>query len=129
MALARARGGYDELAVGELTAFLRQHEQSYDLVVSADALVYCGDLGEFAAAAAGALQPGGALVFTLERAEPGEAEAGYRLNPHGRYSHTGAHVSAALTGSSLSLLQIEDQILRLEGGTPVHGLVIAAIRD
>jgi predicted TPR repeat methyltransferase len=94
--LARQRGGYDELVVAELTAFLRQRERSFDVVVSADTLVYFGDLAEVLAAAATALRPQGGLVFTLERAEPGQADKGYQLRPSGRYCHTREYVEVML---------------------------------
>jgi len=114
VALARERGGYDELVVGELTAFLSQHPCSYDLIVSADTLVYFGELAGFAAAAARALRPGGALVFTLERAEPGEAETGYRLSPHGRYSHTREYVARVLADAGFVGVVLSEASTRKE---------------
>lgn len=41
---ARERGGYDALAVAELTAFLNERPDAYDLIASADTLVYFGAL-------------------------------------------------------------------------------------
>jgi Predicted methyltransferase (contains TPR repeat) len=96
VALARERGVYDDLVVEELTAFLRKHAQTSDLIVAADTFVYFGDLTQVVAAAARNLRPGGALIFTIERAEPSEAPTGYRLNPHGRYSHTHDYVVGVL---------------------------------
>lgn len=93
---ARARAVYDELVVAELTAFLRAHGAAYDVIVSADTLVYFGDLTCVVTAAAAALRPGGVLVFTLEKAEPDQAPSGFRLNPHGRYSHTAEYVVRTL---------------------------------
>ena len=52
------------------------------LIVSADTLVYFGDLTTVANAAAGALAPGGRLIVTLEHLEDDAAE--YRLQWHGR---------------------------------------------
>jgi len=96
VAHARARGVYDELVVEELTSFLRKRARSCDLIVSADTLVYFGDLAEVMAAAACALRPGGCFVFTLERAQPDEAPTGFRIHPHGRYSHTRAYLARCL---------------------------------
>ena len=127
---ARERGIYDVLVEAELTDWLvSQTPQTYDLVACADTFCYFGDLHRVLGAMGHVLRRGGLLVFTVESAEASAAAAGFRIHPHGRYSHTGAHVSAALTGGGLSLLQMERQMLRLEGGTPVHGFVIAALRS
>jgi predicted TPR repeat methyltransferase len=50
---------YDDLETAELTAYMHAHAGAFDLIVSADTLVYFGDLGPAAAAAATALRPGG----------------------------------------------------------------------
>jgi predicted TPR repeat methyltransferase len=69
---ARGRGVYDELVAGELTAYLRAHLRTFDVILSADTLVYFGDLGPVLAAADAALRVPGRLVFTVERADPEE---------------------------------------------------------
>ena len=51
----------------ELTEYLRDHGESFDLIVSADTLVYFGDLTGVIAALGEALRPNGLVVFTLER--------------------------------------------------------------
>src|SRR4029450_12104702 len=81
---ARVRGLYTQLVKGELVQFLRT-QAPQDIVVSADTLCYFGRLEEAIQAMHGALRPGGHAVFTLEAHE---AEGEYRLNPHGRYSHS-----------------------------------------
>jgi predicted TPR repeat methyltransferase len=76
LAQAQRRAVYDALAQGELVAWLRDHAgaAAWDLVVCADTLCYFGALEAFAAAAVGALAPGGSLVCTLE-AHPAAAGA------------------------------------------------------
>ena len=105
---ARRRGGYDELVIDELTAYLREHAKTYDLVVSADTLVYFGDLAEVIQAAVYALKTGGFLIFTLERSDPGEAPAGFHLHPHGRFTHTREYVSNVLRQAGLTDVSITD---------------------
>jgi predicted TPR repeat methyltransferase len=126
--LARARGGYDGLEVGELTAFLREHAGAYDLVVSADTLVYFGDLTAVVAAAAQALRPRGAFIFTLERSLPGEDATGFHLHPHGRYSHTGDYVAGTLRAAGFADTAMTEISSRKEGGVPVPGLLVCTRR-
>jgi predicted TPR repeat methyltransferase len=123
---AAERSSYDELFQGELTAFLEHNRATYDLIASIDTLVYFGDLGPVARALAGALRPGGHVVFTVERAAPTEAPQGYRLNPHGRYSQTAEYVRQALESAGLDVLSISETELRVETNKPVAGLVTVA---
>jgi predicted TPR repeat methyltransferase len=124
---ARAKNVYDTLVAGELTEYLRGHPQSFDVIVSADTLVYFGDLEAVIAAAADALRPGGHLIFTVERAMEDEGHAGYRLELHGRYSHRQSYVMGVLTRARL-IPNITHAELRLESGVPVTGLVIGATK-
>ena len=87
LARAKEKNVYDALVQGELTEYLRSSREAFDLIVSADTLVYFGALEDVVAAAAGALRPHGLLIFTLEHAARGDATLDYRLELHGRYSH------------------------------------------
>jgi predicted TPR repeat methyltransferase len=123
---ARTRG-YDRLVVVELALFLRSEPQGFDIVASSDTLVYFGDLREVLAAARTALRPGGRLVFTLELAVRDEPlDAGYRIQPHGRYVHTEPYVRSGLAEAGFGLIDIEKVHLRREGGRYVDGLLVAA---
>jgi predicted TPR repeat methyltransferase len=122
LAIAREKGLYDELVQAEVTDFLCGRDDAFDLILSADTLVYFGDLAPVLTAAAGALRPGGQLVFTLEHLAE-DAAVDYRLEWHGRYSHSRDYVAALLAGKGLSST-IEEAELRMEGGRPVAGLVI-----
>jgi predicted TPR repeat methyltransferase len=123
---ARARGGYDELVRAELTAFIEQHADAYDLIVSADTLVYFGALDAVLNAAARALRPGGVLVFTVE--EGGDAARGYTLDPHGRYSHDAGYLARTIAAAGLDLATLERVTLREENAQPVAGFVVTARR-
>ncbi|CAL1239728.1 tetratricopeptide repeat protein [Candidatus Methylocalor cossyra] len=123
---ARGRDVYDRLVEGELTAFLAQSPASYDLLIAADTLVYFGNLQTFAERALRALRPGGAAVFTVERAGEEQVE-GYRLQPHGRYTHRGDYLDRVLGGAGF-LLSREAVYLRQECGVPVQGWLVVARR-
>jgi predicted TPR repeat methyltransferase len=123
---AAPRQVYDTLTKAELTAFLEgEPPASLDLIVSADTLCYFGDLGPVSRAAAQALAPGGWLFFTVEGL-PQDAAEPFHLNPHGRYSHRPAYLREVLAGAGLAVRELQAVHLRMEGGKPVEGFVVAA---
>jgi predicted TPR repeat methyltransferase len=127
---ARDRQAYHELVVAELTGYLQSQPAKFDLIVSADTLVYFGALEEVIAAAAGALRDGGHLVFTVERLQPSGGAAGdFFLNPHGRYSHGEAYLRRRVAGTGFELVSLHPETLRLENGLPVEGFVVAACKQ
>ncbi|MDB5976927.1 MAG: hypothetical protein JWR07_3687 [Nevskia sp.] len=122
---ARALGVYDELAKAELTAYLAQHPGQYELVVSADTLVYFGALEAVLGAAWRALRPDGLMIFTVEQSAAGVS---YRINPHGRYSHGENYVRQAALGAGFEVAHISAETLRMESGVPVAGLLVTLVR-
>lgn len=126
---ARARGAYDELVAAELTTFLRERPDCFDLIVSADTLVYFGELGSVLTAAAGALRTGGWLAFTLEQWVDDAAEGNYRLNYHGRYSHKKDYLRQELAAAGLTLHALGIANLRFERGEAVTGYVVLAVKQ
>lgn len=127
LARAREKKVYDELVKAELTNFLRRNREAFDLIVSADTLVYFGDLQPVISAVAGALRPGGYAAFTLEHAVGATNGVDYRLEFHGRYSHARPYVETLLSAAGLRT-HIERAELRMEGGIPVAGLVVRAAK-
>ena len=122
---ARERKVYDELIKGELTAYLQSANEAFDVIVSADTLVYFGALEDVIAAAARALRPDGYFVFTVEELVGADDGAEYCLRPHGRYNHAREYVERLLADAGLRPV-IARAELRLEAGAPVDGLVVRA---
>jgi predicted TPR repeat methyltransferase len=124
---AKARGVYDVLHKAELGYYLQTQPGHFDLLVSADTLVYFGDLGDVIRHAHAALRPGGWLVFSVE-ALPEHDTADWRLLPTGRYAHRGAPLAQQLADSAFSDITVEPETLRFEGGKPVAGWLVSAQR-
>jgi predicted TPR repeat methyltransferase len=62
---------------------------------------------------------GGLLAFTVER---GDAEP-WALADSGRFAHHRNHLIEVAAAAALSVVSIEDAVLRFEYGNPVPGLV------
>ncbi|MFO1421414.1 MAG: tetratricopeptide repeat protein [Candidatus Competibacteraceae bacterium] len=100
---ARERGGYDELIAAELTAFLAVRSNTYDLIVSADTLVYFGALEAVFAARAAALRLGGWLAIYRGSRDGRLLPRGFRINPSGRYGHAAEYLRRALADAGLEI--------------------------
>jgi predicted TPR repeat methyltransferase len=125
LAHARDKNVYHALIKAELAEYAGANREAFDLIVSADTLVYFGDLTGVIGAFAGALRPHGLLVFTLEHAVGDADGVDYRLQPHGRYIHARGYVERLLMFAGLRSHIIQDE-LRMEAGAPVPGLVVRA---
>jgi predicted TPR repeat methyltransferase len=125
---AKKKHAYDALERAELTEYLRGNRETFDMIVSADTLVYFGALQPVIAAAAGALRQGGLFVFTLEHAVDAGADVQYRLEWHGRYSHARTYVERCLAEAGLEA-KGSHATLRMEAGAPVAGLVFLATKS
>jgi predicted TPR repeat methyltransferase len=94
--------------------------------VSADTLCYFGALETPLSGVASALQPGGLVVFTAERAR--DDAVAYQLNPSGGHSHAEDYVRDAVAAAMLSAPDIVPVVLRREGGHEVSGFLVSARR-
>jgi predicted TPR repeat methyltransferase len=127
---AAARAVYDQLNCAELTDWLLDCGQRFDLAVAADVLCYFGDLSAACKAAASVLLPGGRFAFSLElMPDSTPTDESFVLLPHGRYQHSRRYVEAMLSASDLVIQSMSVETLRYERQEPVRGLVAVATRS
>jgi predicted TPR repeat methyltransferase len=120
---ARSGGSYDELVLQELSEFMRARQCMFDVVVCVDTFIYFGSIEQPLGAMRMCLRPGGFVAFTVECLSGG---ADYRLEPHGRYSHSEEYVRKAAGQAGLTDVTIETGALRRERGADVLGYVVLA---
>ncbi len=117
---ARRRQVYDQLVVADFERVLAESDVSYDLIVSADALVYLGDLAPTFAGVARGLKRGGLFLFTCE-AKDGE---GWELTEANRFRHSVSYLRAEAARAGLSWLDFMECTPRSERGKAVAGFAI-----
>lgn len=123
---ARAGGLYDHLVEAELTTFLSNASQSYDLLTAADVLVYLGDLGPLFHAAHRALKPEGRFAFTVEQ---GEGDQDYYLKATQRYAHQASYIERLVQDTGFAAKLKREVSTRNESGQPVPGLLYVLERQ
>ena len=116
---------YSELIEDELDAYMRSRPLAFDLVVSADTLVYFGALESVLEAAAITMNPSGILAFSVELSKNSDADD-YRLQNSGRYCHSRAYVVSCLSDAGFEVLVEDATAIRIEANKPVTGLLVVA---
>ena len=94
---------------------------SYDLVISADTLVYLGDLERVVRSVYAALEADGSFLFTVERAEGGD----YSLGPKRRWRHSQSYLRSLTATIGFEISGLIACSPRTEAGVPVDGLAVA----
>ncbi|HEU0151289.1 MAG TPA: methyltransferase domain-containing protein [Bradyrhizobium sp.] len=120
---ARAGGLYAALEVDDMTAALQNKpDASADLVLSADAMVYVGDLAPVLDEVERVLVSGGLLAFTVETHDGDGVIVGEGL----RTAHSTDYIRTAIAATGLSLAHLAPPSARMERGMSVRGLVVVA---
>lgn len=117
---ARAKGVYDELSVGDITAGALPAGAAFDLIVAADVFVYIGDLSGVFGSCAALLKPGGLFAFSTESAE---AETAYRLRTTHRYAHAPEYICQLAQKTGFVEMSVEDVMIRKHKDVPVRGQI------
>jgi predicted TPR repeat methyltransferase len=118
---ARARGIYDALILGDLETVLKEDGPTYDLMVSADTMIYLGDLQPTFSGVAHRLDAGGFYVFACE-SKDGE---GWEQTQANRFRHSERYLRELATVAGLDFVAIKPGVLRYEDGVAVGGFAVA----
>ena len=122
---ARERKLYDNLVAADLVSFMENKPSSFDLVVSADVLVYIGDITPLAHATYLTLRPGGFCAVSIENLDD-DVGPPFLLAPNGRYQHTIKYVHKVFTNAGFAVNSPQKTSVRMEYGVPVNAWIVVA---
>lgn len=124
--LASEKHIYDALHEDNIINFMQQNKASFDLIVSADVLIYIGDIQELVESIFSALRQNGILAISAECMEPNQSSDTFALHPSGRYQHSINYLKQLLEDAGFSVKKITACILRTEFEVPIAGWIIIA---
>jgi predicted TPR repeat methyltransferase len=133
LAQARAKRIYLGLRESDIVADMATHYQRWPLIIAADVACYFGALEALFAQVYRSLEVDGWFVFSVEQTlehydamMPGNRT--WRLQRHGRYTHSSEYVCEAASAAGFSLLRMDSRPIRYEAGVPVPGLLLVLQR-
>ncbi len=121
---ARAKNIYQAVIKADMADYLATCEQTFDLIVAADVLVYVGDLTELLALVAKRLAPRGVVLVSLEIALA-TLKTPYLLTTTGRFQHQLSYIHHVANTSQLKVVLEKTVPLRSQAGQTVSGQIIA----
>lgn len=125
LAKAAKRKFYAALKEADMLAALKaEGDASFDLVIAADAVVYVPDLAPLCLEAARVLKADGVFGFTVET----HAGEGVILGQTLRYAHAVGYLRDVLASARLRVPVLQAVSTRNDGGAPVPGIVVAAVK-
>jgi predicted TPR repeat methyltransferase len=120
LAQARAKCIYDALELGDVIDHLQAApNDTFDLVLAGDLLVYIGDLTPLFTQLARVLASGGLFAFTAESHDG----RGYVLGAQTRYAHSRSYIERVTSGAGLTVRLMQRASTRNNKGTEVGGLI------
>lgn len=134
LAYARERDIYKELVCADIEQYLSDFlNESLDLLLAADVLIYFGSLEMIAAQAGKVLRRGGCFAFSVESIEQEEASKQtnaepFELQANGRYRHSFHYLQIILENNNMRVEKARLMPTRMEAGIPVLAWLILAVK-
>lgn len=125
LAHAKSMAGYDLLCQADIKNFIPGVNHGYfDLILSADVLVYCGDLETIFANCHTALTTNGCFAFSIETipiSSNTSATKEYTLSQSGRFVHSKEYIVRLTQKFNYAILDQRDCVLRKNSLSTVDG--------
>lgn len=115
--VARDKGIYDALQVGDIIDIMDESDEKYNLFVAADVFVYIGDLKSVFASVQNCSSSGAYFVFSTENSD----ENSYILRKTGRFAHSRSYIHELAKEHIFAIEVCEAAEIRWERGQWVVG--------
>ncbi len=122
---ARALGVYAHLVQADLSEYLQETQQHYDLVVSADVFIYVGALEIVFAGVHHLLEPGGLFCFSVEQTNDA---FDYQLKTSQRYAHSERYLRALADTTGFTIVKMLKHPIREEQLKAIDGLFVYLVK-
>ena len=117
VALAAAKGIYENLYVEDLESYLEQCRKSYDLFIAADVFTYIGNLTSIFSMARTISAEKGIFCFSTEHSQSGE----FTIQKTGRYAHNPDYIKELAASNQWNVLKCEMANIRMEEDAWIRG--------
>jgi predicted TPR repeat methyltransferase len=117
---SKTKAIYNELYQEDLIAYLKNSNDTYDLIAATDVFIYVGDLKEVVFQAQQRLNPGGYFAFSVESA----TNTAFKLTPSGRFQHSLDYLQGLSADVDFKTMSWNDVALRKEHGEVIHGYLV-----
>jgi len=119
---AEAKNVYDYLIKDNMVAFMQNNASSFDMIMSADVLIYNGELDPVFSAVGNSLRENGVYLFSVSVTDDND----YVIDSSGRYFHNPFYVKKMLQKNKFNIEYAEKCVVRMEFGTPEYGMIFVA---
>lgn len=121
LAKAQEKSLYQETAVQDIVEYMRATPHRFDLVLTADVLVYIGNLDPVFAAAHQVLKPGGWFVLSVEQ---GDDAPPFVLRKSARYGHAKSYIESLVNAHGFAIRHLQSTDLRKDGLHIIQGYIV-----
>ena len=108
--IAKGKNIYDTVENNEISIYLEQSSEKYDLFIATDLLIYIGDLKMLFSNISKASNRKGIFVFSTELVQ----EVDYSLTTQGRYAHSENYIRKLAQQNKFNILNIVNTAIRTE---------------
>jgi predicted TPR repeat methyltransferase len=127
----KKEGIYDKVIHNNLMNHLRkQKDASFDLIVSADVVMYLhdNDLDAMIKETFRVLESGGVLCFSTESLDTESEEEHFRRLESERFAHSRKYVLGVAKGHGFECKSVENVRVRMDGGHPIMGDILVLVK-